>query len=72
MLGVWNVNAGNVFLWVFSLAMGNLMSWTISVDGLEFHDISMEHQTQLNSSMMKQKLTQQVNLCKRRTVMLTH
>ncbi|KAL7477684.1 hypothetical protein ACHAW6_008670 [Cyclotella cf. meneghiniana] len=38
------------------------MSWTISVDGLEFHDISMEHQTQLNSSMMKQKLTQQHNL----------
>ena len=36
---LWAVNAGNVFVWVFSLAMWNLMSRSISVDGLAFHHI---------------------------------
>ena len=39
MICMWAVNAGNVFVWVFSLAMWNLMSRSISVDGLSFHHI---------------------------------
>ncbi|KAL7538044.1 hypothetical protein ACHAXR_008244 [Thalassiosira sp. AJA248-18] len=35
----WAVNEGNVFVWVFSLAMWNLMSRSISVDSLAFHNI---------------------------------
>ena len=35
----WAVNAGNIFVWVFSLSMWHLMSRSISVDGLAFHNI---------------------------------
>ena len=36
---LWEVNAGNIYLWVFSLAMWHLMSRSISIDGLAFHNI---------------------------------
>ncbi|KAL3789407.1 hypothetical protein HJC23_001955 [Cyclotella cryptica] len=39
MICSWAVNEGNIFVWVFSLAMWNLMSRSISIDGLAFHHI---------------------------------
>ncbi|KAL9181723.1 hypothetical protein ACHAXT_012066 [Thalassiosira profunda] len=35
----WAVDEGNTFVWVFSLAMWNLMSRSISVDSLAFHNL---------------------------------
>ena len=35
----WAIEAGNVFVWVFSLAMWNLMSRSINIDSLSFHHI---------------------------------
>ena len=35
----WAVNARNIYVWVFSLCMWNLMSRSISVDSLAFHNI---------------------------------
>ena len=39
MICMWAVNEGNIFVWVFSLAMWNLMSRSISVDAIAFHQI---------------------------------
>jgi len=36
----WAVNEGNVFVWVFTLAMWHLMSRSVSVDQLSFHNIT--------------------------------
>ncbi|KAL7523497.1 hypothetical protein ACHAWF_002320 [Thalassiosira exigua] len=37
----WAVNAGNIFVWVFSLLMWHLMSRSISIDSIAFHNIKM-------------------------------
>lgn len=39
MICFWAVEEGNIFVWVFSLAMWHLMSRSISVDSLAFHNI---------------------------------
>jgi hypothetical protein len=39
MICFWAVEEGNVFVWVFSLAMWHLMSRSISIDSLAFHNI---------------------------------
>ena len=39
MICFWAVKEGNVFVWVFSLAMWHLMSRSISIDSLAFHNI---------------------------------
>jgi len=35
----WAIEAGNVFVWVYSLAMWNLMSRSVNIDSLSFHHI---------------------------------
>lgn len=39
MICFWSVEEGNVFVWVFSLAMWHLMSRSISIDSFAFHNI---------------------------------
>ena len=39
MICLWAVEEGNIFVWVFSLAMWHLMSRSISIDSLAFHNI---------------------------------
>ena len=39
MICFWAVEEGNIFVWVFSLAMWHLMSRSISIDSLAFHNI---------------------------------
>jgi hypothetical protein len=40
MICMWAVKEGNIFVWVFSLSMWNLMSRSISMDAIAFHQIS--------------------------------
>ena len=39
MICLWAIKAGNVFVWIFSLVMWNLMARSISVDSLGFRNV---------------------------------